>query len=270
MAETPEKEPEAERLSRETQIDKEPAALNRRSSRMLAIVVCSLALTVMGAVATYAWPEFNVALPNFSSFAELFRRDTASAPLPGPDVSAALKDIQSAQERNAAALHENGAALRQNTALLQEGAPALESLRQGFTAQQTNLKAISNQLSSLMVRVESVQNALMPLTTSSIPQPNRARLVRTSRKKPLQIPNKPVGPVSVGGAPLKPTPGRAGVRFSAADARASGPASRLFNDVIDPVQSKKPNEDQVDSHCEAQNAGCDHEEHSGSHGNEGQ
>jgi hypothetical protein len=220
LTEAPEKEPETERLGRDTQFDKERAALKRRSGRKPAIVVCSLALAIMGAVSTYALPDFNVALPNFSSFPELFRRETASAPLPGPDVNAALKDIQSAQERNAAALQENGAALRQNTTMLQQGAPVLESLRQGFTAQQTNLKAISNQLSSLIVRVDSLQNALMPLTTSSIPQPSRARLVRTSRKKPSQLPNKPVGPVSVGGAPLNPKPGgRAALRFSAADAR---------------------------------------------------
>jgi hypothetical protein len=132
LAEIPEKEPEIERLSRDTQFDKERAVLKRRSGRMPAIVMCSLALAVIGAVATYALPEFNIALPNFSSFPGLFRRDTG-APLPGSDVSAALKDIQSAQERNAAALQENGAALQQNTAMLQQGAAALESLRQGLT-----------------------------------------------------------------------------------------------------------------------------------------
>ncbi len=210
MAETPEKEPEAETLSKETQLDKEPVALNGRSSRMPAIVVSSLALTVIGALATYALSEFNIAPPTFSSFAALFPRETASAPIPDPAVSATLKDIQSAQQRNAAALRENGTALQQNTAMVQQGAAALEPLRQGFTAQQANLKAISNQLSSLIVRVDSLQNALMPLTTSSIPQPKRARFVRTSRKQTSRLPNKPVGPVSVGGAPLNLTGSGAG------------------------------------------------------------
>jgi len=51
------------------------------------------------------------------------------------------------------------------------------------------------------------QNAVTPLTTSSITPPNaRARLVRTSRKKTSRLPNKPVGPVSVGGVPLNPAP----------------------------------------------------------------
>jgi hypothetical protein len=207
VAETAEKEPQGETPDNETQLDKEPVALNRRSIRMPAIVVSSLALGVIGAVAIYALPQFNIALPNFSSVARLFPRETASAPIADPAVSATLKDIQSAQQRNAAALQENGAVLQQNTAMLQQGAVSLEFLRQGFTAQQTNLKTISNQFSSLIARVDSLQNAVAPLTTSSIPQPNaRARLVGTSRKKTPRPPNKPVGPVSVGGAPLNPGP----------------------------------------------------------------
>jgi len=174
---------------------------------MPAIVVSSLVLVVIGAVATYALPKSSIALPNFSSFAELFPRETASAPISDPAVSATLKDIWSAQQQNAAALQEGGAVLQQNTAMLQQSAATLESLRQGFTTQQTNLKTISNQLSSLIARVDSLQNAVTPLTTSSITQPNaRARLVRTSRKKTSRLPKKPVGPVSVGGAPLSPEP----------------------------------------------------------------
>jgi hypothetical protein len=204
VAETPEKEPEAETLNKETQLDQEPLARNGRSGRLPAMVVSALALTVMGA---YALPEVTSALPNFSSFAELLPRETASASISDPAIIATLKDIQSAQQRDATALDENGAVLQQNTAMLQQGATALDSLRQGFTAQQTHLKAISNQLSSLIVRVDSLQNAVNPLTTSSIPQPNRARLVRTSRKTTSRVPNKPVGPVSIRGAPLNITPG---------------------------------------------------------------
>jgi hypothetical protein len=46
----------------------------------------------------------------------------------------------------------------------------VESFKDSFTAQQIGLKRISNQLSSLSARVDSLQNALMPVTTSSIPQ----------------------------------------------------------------------------------------------------
>jgi len=63
-------------------------------------------------------------------------------------------------------------------------------------------------LTLLLLLSNSVQNAMTPLTTSSIPHSNaRAGVVGTSRKKidsPL-LP-KPVGPVSVGGAPLSPAP----------------------------------------------------------------
>ena len=206
VAETPEKEAQAAFPNNGTQLDKEPVALNRRSSRTPAIFGSSLALAVIGAVAIYTLPEFNITLPNFSSFAEMFARAVASEPIPDP-VTAALKDIQSSKQKNADTLQENGTVLRESTAMLQQGAANQESLRQGFTVQQTNLKTISNQLSSLIARVDSLQNAVSPLTTSSIPQPNaRARLVRTSRKKTSRLPNKPVGPVSVGGVPLNPAP----------------------------------------------------------------
>ena len=220
MAETQEKEPQAEAGNKATQLDQQPVVPSGRSSRMWAIVVCSLALVVSGAVGIYTLPEFNIALPNFSRFAELFPWAAAPAPLPDP-VIVGLKDIQSSQQKNANTIQENGNVLRQNTAVLQQGAASLESLRQGFTAQQTNLKTISNQLSSLIARVDSLQNAVTPLTTSSIPQPAaRARLPRTSRKTTSRLLNErvgPVGPVSVRGAPLNPAPapGSARERFSA-------------------------------------------------------
>ncbi len=174
---------------------------------MTAVAVSLSALVLVGAAAADALPNFNIALPNFSSFAELFPHETVSAPIPDPVVSAALKDIQSAQQQNAAALQENEATLQQNTATLQQGATTLDFLRQGFTTQQTDLKKISNQLSSLIARVDSLQNSMAPLTTSSIPQP-KARARMASRKRISRLP-KPFGPVSVGGAPLSPAPASA-------------------------------------------------------------
>ena len=205
MAETLEQEPQAEAPSKETQLDIHPVALNSRSRRKPAIVASLSALVLAGAAAAAcALPNFNIALPNLSSFAELFPRETASSPTPDPVVSAALKDIKLAQQQNATALQEYRAALQQNTAMLQQGAATLESLRQGFTTQQTDLKRISNQFSSLMARVDSLQNAMTPLTTSSIPRPN-ARARPASRKRTSRLP-EPFGPVSVGGAPLSPAP----------------------------------------------------------------
>src|ERR1700730_9453092 len=169
------------------------------------IKVMSLsALAIICAAAAYALPNF-YSVPGFNNFAELFPREAASAPTPDPVVGATLKDIQLAQQQNAVALQENGVVLQQSAAALLQGAATLESLRQTFTAQQTDLKRISNQLSLLMTRVDSLQNGVTPLTTSSIPQPNaRARFIRISPERPSRLP-KPFGPVSVGGAPLGPS-----------------------------------------------------------------
>lgn len=200
VADTAHKESEAESQSKGTQLDKEPATLNKRLSRTL-VVAASLSIIVLGgaAAAAYALPSFNIALPNISRFTELF----SGASKPDP-VLATLTDVQSRQQQTVAALHENGAALQRNTAMLQQSAAALESLRQDFTAQQTELKRLSGQVSSLIARVDALQNAIAPLATSSIREP-KTRAQATLRKRTLLL-TKPVGPVSVGGAPLSPVP----------------------------------------------------------------
>ena len=188
MAETPDKE---------TQGDKQPeAAQQGASSRVPAIVVSLSALAVIGAATANSLPNFNsfslpnfdhFSLPNFNRFAAQPHtpHKTASAPIPDPAVSATLKDIQLSQQQNAA---------------------VLVSITQSFANQQADLKEISRQLSSLAAQADALQSAVTPLTTSSISHSNtRARVVRTSRKIVSPLP-KPVGPVSVGGAPLSPAP----------------------------------------------------------------
>ena len=194
MAETPDKE---------TQGDKQPEATQQgASSRVPAILVSLSALAVIGAAAANALPNFNrfslphfnrlslpnfngFSLPNFSRFAAQSPHETVSAPIPDPAVSATLKDIQLSQQQNAA---------------------VLVSITQSFATQQADLKEISRQLSSLAAQADALQSAVTPLTTSSISHSNtRARVVRTSRKIVSPLP-KPVGPVSVGGAPLSPAP----------------------------------------------------------------
>ena len=190
MAETPDKE---------TQGDKQPEpAPQGASSRVPAIVVSLAALAVIGAATANSLPNFNrfslpnfnhfslpnfnhFSLPNFNRFFAQSPHETASVPIPDPVVSA-LKDIQLSQQQNAA---------------------VLVSLTQSSATQQADLKRISRQLSSLPAQADALQSAL---TTSSIPHSNsRARVVRTSRKIIPALP-KPVGPVSVGGAPLSPAP----------------------------------------------------------------
>ena len=202
MAETPDKE---------TQGDEQPEAARQVASRRVPAIAVSLAaLAVIGAATAnslpnfdrfslpdfnhfslpnfdhFSLPDFNrFSLPNFNRVAAHSPQKTASAPIPDPVVRAALKDIQLSQQQNAA---------------------ELASLTQSSATQQADLKRISRQLSLLTVQVNTLQNPVTPLTTSSIPHQNpRARVVRTPRKVIPSLP-KPIGPVSVGGAPLSPAP----------------------------------------------------------------
>jgi len=201
----------AETPDKATQGDKPPeTAQPVASSRVPAIVVSFAALAVIGAATANALPNFNrfslpsfnrlawpkfdgfslpngFALPNFKTFGAPSPHEVASVriPIPDPVVSAILKDIQSSQQQNAA---------------------MLVSLTQSSATQQSDLRKISRQLGALATQVEALQGAVSPLTTSSIPRPKpRARVLLTSRKMTPALP-KPVGPVSVGGAPLSPAP----------------------------------------------------------------
>jgi hypothetical protein len=212
----------AETPDKEAQGDKQPeAAQQLASSRVPAIAVSLAALAVIGAATANSLPNFDrfslpsfnqvslpnfdhfslpdfkrFSLPNFNRFAAQPPQKTVSAPaapIPDPIVRAALKDLQLSQQQNAA---------------------VLVSLTQSSATQQADLKRISRQLALITAQVDSLQNAVTPLTTSSIPHSSssiphsnpRARILRTSRKiTPPPLP-KPVGPVSVGGAPLSPLP----------------------------------------------------------------
>jgi hypothetical protein len=212
----------------------EPAAPGKRSSRKSILALSLLALAVNGTAAVYTLPSFDMPdfsglvaellppqaasapipddrvaalalpsfeLPNFVSLAEEFPQHEASAPKPDP-VVAALKDIQSAQQQHAVALQDNAFSLQQNTALLQHDSIALASLRQSITDEQVDVKKISAQLSTLIAKVDWLQNAIRPEITSSIPKGRaRNRLSGLVRKRMARLP-KPLGPVSVGGAPL--------------------------------------------------------------------
>lgn len=218
--------------SKETQGDKQAEAVPQRpSSRVTATVVSLAALAVIGAATANFLPSFSlpsfslpnfdgfslpkfdrIALPNFDRFSfPGFRRAAAPksdriaaqpppkpAPVlvPDPVVRAALRDIQSSQ---------------------QQSAEVLASLTQSSETQQADLRKLSRQLYALTAQVYALRGTVGPLTTGSIPPLNaRARVLRTSRKTTLAIPAipalpKPVGPVSVGGAPLSPPAQGSGV-----------------------------------------------------------
>jgi uncharacterized coiled-coil protein SlyX len=179
----------------------ESAAPSKRSRRKSILALSVFALAINGAAAVYTLPSFDIPLPNVSTLAELLPHQKASAPIPDP-VLAALKDIQSVQQQHVASLQENSSSLQQNTALLQEDSITLTSLRESITDERVDVKKISAQLSTLIAKVDSLQNAIMPEITSSIPRGRaRNRLSAAVHRRMARQP-KPVGPVSVGGAPL--------------------------------------------------------------------
>ena len=206
---------------RETQGDKQPEATPQVASGRVPVLAMSLAaLAIVGAATAnsfpnFALPDFNqflpsvdrFALPDFSRFSPP-NLNRVAAPLPpapapvlvpDPVLRAGLRDIQSSQ---------------------QEHADVLQSLTQSAATQQADMKSIKRQLFLLTAQVNSLQNRVVtePQTTSSIPRPNsRARIVQASRRviAPVIAPvvtsvvpplPRPVGPVSVGGAPLSPPP----------------------------------------------------------------
>lgn len=179
------------------------AAPGRKSSRKSIVALSVLALAINGTAAIYTMPSLDIPLPDVSRLADLIPQ-RAPAPIPEPIVTA-LKDIQSAQQQHEASIHEDGSLLLQNTVLLQQDSTILLGLRQSLTDEQVDIKKISVQLSKLMAKVDSLQNAIAPEITSSIPKGRaRNRLSTVAHKRWAR--SKPVGPVSVGGAPLTTAP----------------------------------------------------------------
>ena len=218
----------SEAPGRETQGDKQPEAAPRVASSPVPKLAVSLAaMAIIGAATANSLPSFGgfslpvfnqfslpsidrLSLPDFSRFSPPNYNRVAAPPpptpapvlVPDPVVRAGLRDIQTSQEQNA---------------------DVSMSLMQSSAAQQADLKRITRQLSLLTAQVSSLQNqvtpplttsSILPSMTSSIPRPNpRTRVVRASRKvhppalpPTLASPLMPVGPFSVGGAPLSPAP----------------------------------------------------------------
>jgi cell division protein FtsB len=195
----------------ETQKQPEQAVKAKPSSRKTIVAFATLALAINGTAAVYTLPSHdgisipNWPLPNLSTVAELFSREPVSISVPIPEaVTTALTDIQSSQQLTVAAVHENESSLQQNAVLLRQGITSLDSLKQGMSTQQTDVKKISAQLTALTAKVDALQSAMSPDITSSIPR-GRARN-RLMAHKRIARSSKPVGPVSVGGAPLTTTP----------------------------------------------------------------
>lgn len=180
-----------------------PGSKSSRKS-ILALSVFALGLNATAAVYTMSPADF--ALPDVSGMvAELLPHQTTPAEI-REAVVAALKDIQSTQQQNTVALQDTGSSLKQNTALLQQDTAKLDGLRQSLTDEKTDVKKISTQLSTLIAKVDSLQNAIAPEFTSSIPKGRARNRLSVMARKKLARQSKPAGPVSVGGAPLVTAP----------------------------------------------------------------
>ena len=180
-----------------------------RSSLALAVFAVGLNATA----AVYALSPSDFALPNVGILAELLPHQKASDPIQDP-VIAALRDIRSVQQRQFASLQGNNSSLQQSTALLQEDSTTLASLRQSITDEQVDVKKISAlitdeqvdvkkisaQISTLIAKVDSLQNAITPEVTSSISTEHARNRPSGVLRKRMARHAKPVGSVSVGGA----------------------------------------------------------------------
>jgi len=181
------------------------ATRSTSSARKSILALSVFAVGLNAAAAVYTKSPADFALPDVSRLAELLPHQKASTPVPEP-VVAALKDVQSVQQQHAASLQESNALSQQSAALLEQDSTMLVSLRQSLSEEQSDVKKISVQLSTLIAKVDSLQNAIAPETTSSISKGRaRNRLSGLARKRVAKQ-LKPTGPISVGGAPLTTAP----------------------------------------------------------------
>ncbi len=196
-------------------------APGKKSSRksILALSILALGINSTAAVYTLSPNEFalpnvaNLTLPDFSRLAELLPQPKTFEPTPDPTL-AALKEIQSAQEKHFVALQANNYLLQQNTALLQQDSIALASLRQSVDEQaggkkisaqiadeHQDVKKISGQVSALTAKVDSLKSVITSDVTASISAKQSGNRYSRVRKKMARQPSS-MGPISLGGAPL--------------------------------------------------------------------
>jgi hypothetical protein len=210
------KTPEAQNQNEQTAAK---ASSKKSRKSILALSILALGINSTAAVYTLSPSEFalpnisNLTLPDISRLAELLPQPKASEPTQDPTL-AMLKEIQSTQEKQFATLQANNYLLVQNTALLQQDSIALASLRQSVDEQagtkkisaqiadeHQDVKKVSGQISALTAKVDSLKSAMASDVTASISAKQSANRYSRVRKKVARQ-SSPVGPMSLGGAPL--------------------------------------------------------------------
>lgn len=165
----------AEQFDQGTRLDLEVMTRRRSPGRAWVVVLFLVVLVATGAAAGYLWLNYDWLMN------ELPTQQTAATPEIAPEVSAGLRDLRSSQ---------------------QQTAREIETIQQTLATQQTDFNRISEQLSALASRLDTLQSAPPLRSSLAPPQPGaRAQAVESQVKKPARTP-KPNGPVSVGGAPL--------------------------------------------------------------------
>jgi septal ring factor EnvC (AmiA/AmiB activator) len=205
--------------SQTNEAGKRPGKDGRSGHRTIsALAIFALGLNAAAAVYTSSPSDF--VLPDVSRLAALLPHTEAPVRVP-QTVVAALNDIQWAQKQHLASLQEtssslqkNATQLQQNTDQLQQESSTIGLLRQSITDEQADVKNISAQiadehadvkkmsalLSTLITKVDALQNSSAPATTSSIPKgQTRARFV-THRRSVRAV--RPAREISFGDVPL--------------------------------------------------------------------
>jgi septal ring factor EnvC (AmiA/AmiB activator) len=183
-----------------------------RSGHKTIAALAIFALSLNAVAAVYTSPS-DFAWRNINRLAELLTHREAPAQAP-QTVATALSDIQSAQKQHLASLQEASSSLHQSAALLQQQSSTLGSLRQSITDEHDDVKHISAQIadehgdvkkmsaliSTLITKVDSLQNSNALAITSSIRKSQtRARFM--AHRKSVRV-VKPAGLISLEGAPL--------------------------------------------------------------------
>jgi uncharacterized coiled-coil protein SlyX len=149
--------------------DQEPEAPERR--RWVPVAVAA-GLAVLGVVSAVLWRAYGDSLPALPSFAS-FRGTPAEV----ADKPAGLRDFQAFQ---------------------QQVAGSLQSTAQLLAAQQAEIKRLSDQVTALNAKIDTLQNPAAS-AQASVPPPAAPAAPAAPKKKPAP---KPAATISTGGAPL--------------------------------------------------------------------
>ena len=180
-----------EQISQDILPGPRPTALGAPRRSWIGGLVLVAALVLVCAGAFYGWLNYDRLIG--SAFAHA---DAPASPSENADEVASLKQLQTSQQQ------------------LQD---TLQSVGQDITAERTDLKNLSDQLSALVGKVDALTTAsispvsqpvsppqAVPPVMSAVVSPAK-RAKHISKKLASQI-AKPAGPTSVGGAPLQGAP----------------------------------------------------------------